>query len=56
MLFALHMAGDQQLLAGLLLAGALGAYAGRMLLKLPVYHALAALDHHDPNAPAKGST
>jgi H+/Cl- antiporter ClcA len=56
MLFALHMAGDQQLLAGLLLAGALGAYAGRMLLKLPVYHALAALDQPNSNAGSEATS
>ncbi|MFY8149865.1 MAG: chloride channel protein [Prochlorococcaceae cyanobacterium] len=44
MLFALHMAGDQQLLAGLVVAAALGAYAGRLLLKTPIYHALAELE------------
>jgi len=38
--FALRLAGDQQLLPGMLLAAALGAYLGRVLLNKPIYHAL----------------
>ncbi|MFM7674711.1 MAG: chloride channel protein [Synechococcus sp.] len=53
MLFALHMAGDQQLLAGLLLAAGLGAYAGRMLVRTPIYHALAELDRGGDAPPAE---
>lgn len=41
--FAVRLAGDQQLLPGLLLAAVLGAYAGRLLLRRPIYHALAEL-------------
>ena len=40
LLFAVRLAGDQQLLPGMLLAAALGAYLGRLLLNKPVYHAL----------------
>jgi H+/Cl- antiporter ClcA len=39
-LFAVRMAGDQQLLPGLLLASVLGAYVSRLLVDQPVYHAL----------------
>jgi H+/Cl- antiporter ClcA len=42
-LFALRLAGDQQLLPGLLLAGVLAAYSSRLLLDQPVYHALKSL-------------
>ena len=42
-LFALRLAGDQQLLPGVLLAAVLGAYASRLLLDKPIYHALAEL-------------
>ncbi|MFM8278592.1 MAG: chloride channel protein [Cyanobium sp.] len=38
--FALRLAGDQQLLPGMLLAAALGAYTSRLLLAQPYYHAL----------------
>ncbi|MEB3199164.1 MAG: chloride channel protein [Synechococcaceae cyanobacterium] len=38
--FALRLAGDQQLLPGMLLAAVLGAYMSRMLGLQPVYHAL----------------
>jgi H+/Cl- antiporter ClcA len=34
------MAGDQQLLPGLLLASVLGAYVSRLVVDQPVYHAL----------------
>jgi len=46
-LFALRMAGDQQLLPGLVLASALAAMVSRLLVPEPIYHALAAI-----NAPA----
>lgn len=39
-LFAVRMAGDQQLLPGLLLAAVVAAYVSRLLVDKPVYHAL----------------
>ncbi|MBM5806851.1 MAG: chloride channel protein [Cyanobacteria bacterium M_surface_10_m2_179] len=39
-LFAVRMAGDQQLLPGLLLAAVVAAYVSRLLVDQPVYHAL----------------
>lgn len=39
-LFALRLAGDQQLLPGILIAAVLGAYVSRLLLVKPIYHAL----------------
>lgn len=39
-IFALRLAGDQQLLPGILIAAALGAYGSRLLLPKPIYHAL----------------
>lgn len=41
--FALRLAGDQQLLPGVLLAAVIGAYCSRLLLARPIYHALAEL-------------
>ncbi len=41
--FAIRLAGDQQLGAGLLIAAVVGAMAGRLLLDRPIYHALADL-------------
>ncbi|MEB3265187.1 MAG: chloride channel protein [Cyanobacteriota bacterium] len=41
LVFALRLAGDQQLLPGMLLATALGAGVGRLLTQQPVYHVLA---------------
>ena len=41
--FAIRLAGDQQLGAGLLIAAVVGAMAGRMVLDRPIYHALADL-------------
>lgn len=38
--FALRLAGDQQLLPGMLLAAVLGAYISRLLMGQSVYHAL----------------
>jgi H+/Cl- antiporter ClcA len=42
-LFALRLAGDQQLLPGILLAAVVAAYSSRLLLEQPVYHALKGL-------------
>ncbi len=39
-LFGVRMAGDQQLLPGLLLAAVVAAYVSRLVVKKPVYHAL----------------
>ena len=39
-IFALRLAGDQQLLPGMLLAAAIGAYMSRLLMGQPMYHAL----------------
>jgi H+/Cl- antiporter ClcA len=41
--FAIRLAGDQQLAAGILIAAVVGAMAGRLVLDRPVYHALADL-------------
>ena len=43
LVFVMRLAGDQQFLPGLLMAAVLGAYSGRLLLRRPVYHALAEL-------------
>lgn len=40
-LFALRLAGDQQLLPGILLAAVLAALVSRLILPQPIYHALA---------------
>lgn len=48
--FALRLAGDQQLLPGVLLAAVIGAYCSRLLLDKPIYHALA--DLASPSAKA----
>jgi H+/Cl- antiporter ClcA len=45
LVFALHMAGDQQLLAGVLMASVIGAYAGKIWVHKPIYHALSDLLH-----------
>ena len=42
-LFALRLAGDQQLLPGLVIAAVIAAYVGRTVQPTPVYHALAQL-------------
>lgn len=39
-LFGMRLAGDQQLLPGLLLASVIGAFVSRLLVDKPVYHAL----------------
>jgi hypothetical protein len=41
--FAIRMAGDQQLLPGLVTAAAVAAYTGQAIQGRPVYHALADL-------------
>lgn len=41
LLFSLRLAGDQQLLPGMLLASVLGACVGRLLMRHGVYHTLA---------------
>ena len=54
-LFALRLAGDQQLLPGILLASVLAAYSSRLLLEQPVYHALKALtESPESAAPSAG--
>ena len=40
-LFALRLAGDQQLLPGMLVASVLAALVSRLVLPQPIYHALA---------------
>ena len=50
-LFAVRMAGDQQLLPGLLLASVIAAYVSRLLVDKPVYHALKDIAD-EPMAPA----
>jgi H+/Cl- antiporter ClcA len=41
--FAWRLTGDQQLFAGVVLAAVIAAYAGRLVARQPVYHALGAL-------------
>ncbi|MFM8524829.1 MAG: chloride channel protein [Cyanobacteriota bacterium] len=41
--FVVRLVGDQDLLYGLVMAAAVGAFSGRLLLRQPVYHALASL-------------
>jgi len=41
LLFSLRLAGDQQLLPGMLLASVLGACVGRLLMRKRIYHTLA---------------
>lgn len=45
LVFAMHMAGDQQLLVGVLMASVIGAYAGKVWIHKPIYHALSDLLH-----------
>jgi H+/Cl- antiporter ClcA len=40
-LFALRLAGDQQLLPGMLVAAVLAALISRLIMPKPIYHALA---------------
>ena len=53
-LFSLRLAADQQLLPGLLVAAVLAAYVSRLLLPVPLYHALRELRF--PTAPLKPSS
>lgn len=48
--FALRLAGDQQLLPGVLVSAVLAAYVSRLLLAQPIYHALREL-FAGPTAP-----
>ena len=41
--FVVRLVGDQNIVYGLVMASAIGAFSGRLLLRQPVYHALAAL-------------
>lgn len=43
LVFAIRMAGDQQLLPGVVMASVIGAYMGRLWMHTPVYHALTEL-------------
>jgi H+/Cl- antiporter ClcA len=54
-LFAVRMAGDQQLLPGLLLASVIGAYVSRLLVDQPVYHALKDIADEPSFSTATGS-
>ena len=45
LVFAVRMAGDQQLLPGVLMAAVIGAYVGRVWMRKPIYHALTDLMH-----------
>lgn len=53
--FALRLAGDQQLLPGVLLAAVVGAYCSRLLLDRPIYHALAELGAQPTAEPTPAS-
>ena len=48
LVFALRMAGDQQLLPGVLMAAVIGAYIGKLWMQKPIYHALTDLMHETP--------
>ena len=52
LVFAIRVAGAQQLLPGLLLASLFGAVAGRLLMPVPIYRALEQLNsertHEEP--------
>lgn len=54
-LFGVRMAGDQQLLPGLLLAAVIAAYVSRLVVAKPVYHALKDLADEPMPAPAAAS-
>jgi len=41
--FVVRLVGGQNLIYGLVMASAIGAFSGRLLLRQPIYHALAAL-------------
>jgi H+/Cl- antiporter ClcA len=47
-LFALRLAGDQQLLPGMLVASVLAALVSRLVLPQPIYHALAEVTRPAP--------
>ena len=47
LVFALRMAGDQQLLPGVLMAAVIGAYVGKVWMQKPIYHALTDLMHEN---------
>jgi H+/Cl- antiporter ClcA len=51
-LFALRLAGDQQLLPGMLVASVLAAFVSRLLVAQPIYHALAEVSR--PSAGVRG--
>jgi H+/Cl- antiporter ClcA len=51
-LFGVRMAGDQQLLPGLLLASVIAAYVSRLVVAKPVYHALKDIIDEPMPAPA----
>ena len=51
-LFGVRMAGDQQLLPGLLLASVIAAYVSRLVVAKPVYHALKDIIDEPIPAPA----
>jgi H+/Cl- antiporter ClcA len=42
-LFGVRLAGDQQLLCGLLVASVIAAYVSRQIVAKPIYHALHAI-------------
>jgi H+/Cl- antiporter ClcA len=50
-LFALRLAGDQQLLPGMLLAAVIGAYMSRLLMGQPIYHVLTEQLRQSPPPP-----
>ena len=54
-LFAMRMAGDQQLLFGLLVSAVIGAYVGRWLQPHPIYHALTELGERAEPSPNQGA-
>jgi len=51
LVFALRMAGDQQLLPGVAMAAVIGSYVGRLWMQKPVYHALTDLMHRSDAQP-----
>jgi H+/Cl- antiporter ClcA len=50
--FAVRMAGDQQLMAGLVATAAIATYTGQLVQRQPVYHALADLMGPEPSESA----
>ncbi len=53
--FAIRMAGDQQLMPGLVASAAIAAYTGRLIQEQPIYHALANLMERGDGRPGEGS-